>query len=144
MKNLILILLVFVFGCSFEPAHEFVISPDFSLEDQEAIISAVDEWCAVADVCIPVSVGDNANILLIDNDCERYGYTKVSRTGQPVIRLCDITNEVEEVSLRTVVLHEIGHSIVPRRADHTDTGVMSSPWDGTEHLTEDDIEYIGH
>lgn len=126
-------------GCSLQPMTELVISPDFSAEQIEDIESAAAEWCERAGACIPVSVGEPANIAPSSDCSSGVGLTDVYTDREPTVSLC--TPEV--VPFRTVALHELGHALFPESDHHSETGVMRAVWDEkSEHLTAADLALV--
>lgn len=142
-------IIVFLFalvagGCGFRTAEEFIISPEFTPEQQEAIIAAADEWCEVAGACVPVSVGEPANVVLGNQElCGEYGAG--ARTYYDPIKAPDIHICAEKVGdkLFTVALHEMGHTIAGS-TEHTEPGtVMCSTTEcAADHITDSDIDYV--
>ena len=133
-----LILAVILSGCGYRPAHDIVVSTEFTIEQQEMIFAAADEWCEVAGVCLPVSVGDDPNVVVEKDEtrCPCWGMVEVSVAGDPLIRLCQDSPHFQKTAA-----HEIGHAI-SAQLDHPTSGVMSAPWDGSEHVSEADAEWL--
>lgn len=141
-------IIVFLFalvagGCGFRAADEIVISPEFTPEQQEEIVSAADEWCEVAGACVPVSVGEPANIVVAPADyCAGSGGARTNQgpTSDPTIEVC--SKKVGEY-FRIVVLHELGH-FLSGNDEHLgdDTAMCSNNLCASGRVTDKDVDYV--
>lgn len=111
IKPILMLVLLIVAGCSPQVATELVMDPSLSPEQMAAVVAAADEWCAKADLCVPVSVGEDRGVGFVTHrkTCwEGVG----ARTDQwpyraPTVTLCDDRGGF----LSVIATHEIGHAL---------------------------------
>lgn len=133
-----------LFSCGSIPADELTLDRSLSVEQQAAFVSAADEWCKKAGLCVDVRIGENGGRghVQAQPDCEGGldSWTDLSATTGPVVTIC---GDWGPEQLRIIALHELGHALSGNGEHLTEAGhLMSSPT--SPHcpgIDADDVEW---
>lgn len=131
MMRLLLVVLLLC-GCSAPhgpiPASGFAISPEWDPESQVAALRAVSVWCEQAGQCVPARIGEPEEWEATlrpgtDEECDGLplaGRVHYSSRRPPDVWVCPGYDWTA-----AVMVHEVGHALLPR-LEHTDDprGVM--------------------
>lgn len=150
MRLALVLLLAICFGCS-KRLEEVAISPDFEPEQQEAIVTAVEEWfSAIPEARVPVFIGESrgkGSIVVASDPNEEPckdspADTHLTTTEGPNIRLC--LGKIRPEIFRLVVLHEMGHAIRARDGHLPEDGYLMSTAtpQSVEGISSKDILYV--
>lgn len=138
----LLVLIACLSGCGVQRLEgDVAIHPDFTEEETEQILEALQLWCEQTGACLEASIARRAEGVITPR-CPQVlpegarGRALLSYEAQPIICL---TSGRE---FRLVALHELGHAI-SGRSDHLEDGidVMGSDY-GPDAPTKKDEKYV--
>lgn len=149
-RLIILIAVLLLGGCGWQPLERVAISPEFSDEEMREIEQACEDWFqAVPEYRVPVKVSSDCSGGCIrpsqGRECAQVNpmaaaFANLRPEGPPEIVIC---RRPPKAGLYVVALHELGHAIA-LRDDHLDDpdDVMHYSAHERKELTERDLEYV--
>jgi hypothetical protein len=157
MKKLIQILMIAVIaiatsGCGFRPVEEFAISNQFSSEQQDQIVQALEEWFeAVPNARVNYYIGEGASAIapgIPKGGCGTGDKIIAAKTALntfdvPKIIVCMQNVEEYDLNLGAVIRHELGHALSTRDDHLKDHNTMAPQLEVmSDSITKLDVEYV--